>query len=105
MQSIPHSDEADVAGMTHASEGHHGLGTSLLVPQNPQGEEDSKPARNCSGFDDAQDPQTAVPSPLLPMASCSSQVCLFSEGKGSCPLKLDPAPLLTLNKITCILAV
>ncbi|XP_021012498.1 cytosolic phospholipase A2 epsilon isoform X1 [Mus caroli] len=81
MQSIPHSDKADVAGMTHASEGHHGLGTSMLVPQNPQGEEDSKPGRNCSEFEDAQDPQTAVPSPLLPMASCSSQ-----EGSSPCHL-------------------
>lgn len=77
MQSIPHSDEAVAAGMTHASEGHHGLGTSMLVPQNPQGEEDSRPGKNGSGFEDAQDPQTAVPSPLLPMASWGSQVCLF----------------------------
>lgn len=75
--------------MAHALEGHCGLGTSMLVPQNPQEEEDSRPGRNCSGFEDAQDPQTAVPPPLLPMTSCGPQVCLFSEGKGSYPLKLD----------------
>lgn len=81
----------DMAGVTHVSEGHHGLGTSMFVPQNTQGEEDSWPGRNCNDFEDAQDPQTAVAPPLLPMASGGSQVCLFSEG-GRDPLRLNLTP-------------
>lgn len=71
----------DMAGVTHVSEGHHGLGTSMFVPQNTQGEEDSWPGRNCNDFEDAQDPQTAVAPPLLPMASGGSQ-----EGSSPCHL-------------------
>lgn len=95
-----------MAGVIQASEGYHGLGTSMLVPQNTQGEEDGGPGRKCNGLEDAQDLEMAVPPPLLPMAPCGSQVCLCSEGKDTCFLKLDlsPSPFLTPNEITCILA-
>lgn len=93
-----------MAGTIQTPEGRHGLGTNMFVPQNPQGEEDNRPGRNCSGFEDTQDLETAVCPPLLPMAPCSSQVCLCSEGKDSCDFKHGPPPqLLTLNKIPCLL--
>lgn len=87
-QSIPCSNDADMAGTIQAPEGCHGVETNMFIPQSPQGEEDSRPGRNCSGFEDTQDLETAVCPPLLPMAPCGSQVPLCSEGKGSChPLR------------------
>lgn len=91
-QSIPCSNDADMAGTIQASEGHHDVETNMFVPQSPQGEEGSGPGRNCSGFEDTQDLETAVCPPLLlPMAPCGFQVCLCSEGKGSC-CPLRPVP-------------
>lgn len=97
-QSIPCSNDADMAGTIQAPEGCHGVETNMFVPQSPQGEEDSRPGRNCSGFEDTQDLETAVCPPLLPMAPCGSQVL-----RGRAPV-IPSAPPMTLNKITCILA-
>nr|XP_048315901.1 cytosolic phospholipase A2 epsilon isoform X1 [Myodes glareolus]XP_048315902.1 cytosolic phospholipase A2 epsilon isoform X1 [Myodes glareolus] len=70
-----------MAGTIQAPEGCHGVETNMFVPQSPQGEEDSRPGRNCSGFEDTQDLETAVCPPLLPMAPCGSQ-----EGPSPCHL-------------------
>ncbi|XP_041535247.1 cytosolic phospholipase A2 epsilon isoform X1 [Microtus oregoni] len=80
-RSSPCSNDADMAGKIQAPEGHHDVETNMFVPQSLQGEEDSGPGRNCSGFEDTQGLETAVCPPLLPMAPCGSQ-----EGPSPCHL-------------------
>ncbi|XP_075817985.1 cytosolic phospholipase A2 epsilon isoform X1 [Microtus pennsylvanicus] len=80
-RSSPCSNDADMAGKIQAPEGHHDIETNMFVPQSLQGEEDSGPGRNCSGFEDTQGLETAVCPPLLPMAPCGSQ-----EGPSPCHL-------------------
>ncbi|XP_005364352.1 cytosolic phospholipase A2 epsilon isoform X1 [Microtus ochrogaster] len=79
--SSPCSNDADMAGKIQAPEGHHDIETNMFVPQSPQGEEDSGPGRNGSGFEDTQGLETAMCPPLLPMAPCGSQ-----EGPSPCHL-------------------